>query len=102
MKTAVIILSVLVGVLYLKWVALVLIYPFQAFHYRYRKTGKGVWKVLGAPFWLWEKICRGGWQRFALDLRGAVGPVDVIFQGGYPDSTGHAASSFSFRHFVLY
>ena len=45
---------------------------------------------------------RGGWQRFALDLRGAVGPVDVIFQGGYPDSTGHASSSFAFRHFVLY
>ncbi|MDO4991006.1 MAG: hypothetical protein Q4E45_10920 [Eubacteriales bacterium] len=44
----------------------------------------------------------GGWQRFAVDLRGAAGPVEVIFQGGYPDSTGHDASAFAFRGFALY
>ena len=44
----------------------------------------------------------GDWQRFAVDLRGAEGPVDVIFQGGYTDYTGHGASSFAFKDFVLY
>ena len=38
MKTAVIILSVLVGILYLKWVLIALVYPWQAFWYRYRKN----------------------------------------------------------------
>ena len=66
MKTAVVILSVLVGILYLKWVLIALVYPWQAFWYRYRKTGKKVWKVLGAPYRLWEKLCRDGWQRFSL------------------------------------
>ena len=66
MKTAVIILSVLVGILYLKWILIALVYPWQAFWYRYRKTGKKVWKVLGAPYRLWEKLCRDGWQRFSL------------------------------------
>ena len=66
MKTAVIILSVLVGILYLKWILIALVYPWQAFWYRYRKTGKTVWKVLGAPYRLWEKLCRDGWQRYSL------------------------------------
>lgn len=66
MKTALLILSVLVGILYLKWILIALMYPWQAFHYQYRKTKKTVWKVLGAPFALWEKIWRGGWQRFSL------------------------------------
>ena len=66
MKTAVIILSILVGILYLKWILIILVYPWQAFFYQYRKTGKTLWKVLGAPFWLLEKLCRGGWQRSSL------------------------------------
>ena len=66
MKTAVIILGILVGIIYLKWVLLFGIYPWQAFYYRFRKTGKRFWKVMGFPFWLWEKLCRGGWQRYSL------------------------------------
>ena len=77
MSTAVIVLSVLVGVLYLKWIALVLVYPWQAFHYRYRKTGGLLWKILGAPFWLWEKFCRGGWQRFSLYQIGLLPSVHL-------------------------
>jgi len=44
----------------------------------------------------------GGWQLFALDLRDAKGPVNVIFNGGYTDYTGHRASSFEFCDFKLY
>ena len=45
---------------------------------------------------------RGGWQIFTLDLRDADGPTDIIFNGGYPDYTGHSASSFEFTDFMLY
>lgn len=44
----------------------------------------------------------GGWQQFALDLRDADGPVELIFNGGYRDNTGHDASSFEFKAFELY
>ena len=43
----------------------------------------------------------GGWQQFALDLRG-LGACTVIFNGAYPDYTGHEASAFEFCDFVLY
>lgn len=59
-------LIILVGLLYLKWILIVLIYPFQAFYCRYRKYGGGFRKVLASPFWLLDKITRGGWQRFSL------------------------------------
>ena len=45
---------------------------------------------------------RGGWQIYTVDLRGAAGPVDVIFQGGRPDADGQAGASFAFRSFRLY
>lgn len=66
MKTAVVILSVLVGILYLKWILILLIYPFQAAFFAYKKKGGSFRKVLGLPYWLLEKGCRGGWQRFSL------------------------------------
>ena len=66
MKTWLFVLSVLVALAYLKWILLLLIYPFQAAFYRYRKTGKMRWRILGAPFWLWERLFRGGWQRYSL------------------------------------
>lgn len=66
MKTLLIILTVLVALASLKWILIILLYPFQACFYRYRKTGKDLWRVLGAPYWLWEKLMRGGWQRYSL------------------------------------
>ena len=77
MKTALVILSALVGILYLKWILIFLVYPWQAFHYRYRKGGGAFWKVLGGPFWLLEKICRGGWQRFSLYQIGLIPSVHL-------------------------
>ncbi len=52
-----------------------------------------------------ERACGdliGDEQVFTLDLRDAKGPVTVIFNGGYPEQTGHPASSFEFRDFTLY
>ena len=63
---AIVILSILLGLGYLKWVLIILIYPWQAFFFRYRKTGSRIHKCLGFPYWLLEKILRGGWQRFSL------------------------------------
>ena len=44
----------------------------------------------------------GGWQRFAVDLRGVTGPATVIFHGGDTDYNGSPASSFAFKDFILY
>ncbi len=44
----------------------------------------------------------GGWQIFVVDLRDAKGPVEVIFNGAYTDYTGHSASGFEFKDFMLY
>ena len=66
MNAVIIVLSVLVGLLYLKWIAMFLIYPWQAIFFRYKKTGSRLCKVLGSPYWLLEKILRGGWQRLSL------------------------------------
>lgn len=84
MRTALVILAALVGILYLKWALIFLVYPWQAFHYRYRKGGGVLWKVLGGPFWLLEKICRGGWQRFSLYQIGLIPSVHLrkwLYQG---------------------
>ena len=45
---------------------------------------------------------QGGWQRFAVDLRKARGPVEIVFQGGYTDCTGSEGAAFAFRDFMLY
>ena len=66
MKLAIIILFILVGLLYLKWFLIFLVYPWQALFFRYRKSGSLFYKILGIPFWILEKVCRGGWQRFSL------------------------------------
>ena len=63
MKTTVIILSILVGLLCLKWVLIALIYPFQAAFFAYKKKGGTFRRIAGFPYWLVEKLCRGGWQR---------------------------------------
>ena len=72
MRIAVVILSVLVGILYLKWILIALVYPWQAFFYQYKKHPTGLWKVLGGPYYVWEKIWRGGWQRFSLFQIGLI------------------------------
>lgn len=44
----------------------------------------------------------GGWQQFVLDISAVNAPVDIIFNGGYIDSTGNPGSAFEFSSFKLY
>ena len=85
MKTAVIFLSVLVGILYLKWILIILVYPWQAFHYQYRKSKKTFWKVLGAPYALWEKIVAVS----VADMKRNYEKLDVSFDLWNGESSVH-------------
>ena len=72
MKSAIIILSVLVALLYLKWVLIIMVFPFQVIHGQILKkwgNSKSVpllYKVLKKPYSIWELFFRNGWQRYML------------------------------------
>ena len=78
MKIAIVILSVLVALLYLKWVLIVLVFPFQVIHGKIIKTwgeSKNIpflCKVFKKPYTIWEKLFRNGWQRYMLFQVGLV------------------------------
>lgn len=78
MNTAIIILSVLVVLLYLKWMLIIIVFPFQAIHGHIRKKkadGKDIsilLKILDKPYILWNKIFKNGWQRYMLYQVGLV------------------------------
>ncbi len=72
MKTTVIILSILVALLYLKWVLIILVFPLQVIHGQViRRWGATketplIYKAIKKPYVLWENIFRRGWQRYML------------------------------------
>lgn len=72
MKTTVIILAILVVLLYLKWVLIILVFPFQVIYGQIlKKWGKSnnipfIYKILKKPYTIWEKVFRNGWQRYML------------------------------------
>ena len=78
MKTAIIILSILVALLYLKWVLIILVFPFQVVHgqvlkrWGVSKDTPVVLKVLKQPYKYWEKLFRKGWQRYMLYQIGLI------------------------------
>lgn len=78
MKIAIVILSVLVALLYLKWVLIVLVFPFQVVHEQILKRWAGrkdyplIFKLLKQPYKYWEKLFRNGWQRYMLFQVGMV------------------------------
>ena len=78
MKTTIIILSILVALLYLKWVLIILVFPFQVVHgqvlrkWGNRKDTPVVLKVMKQPYKYWEKIFRKGWQRYMLYQVGLI------------------------------
>lgn len=78
MKIAIVILSVLVALLYLKWVLFVLVFPFQAIHGQVLKRWAGrkdyplFFKLLKQPYRFWEKLFRKGWQRYMLYQVGLI------------------------------
>lgn len=78
MKIAIVILSVLVALLYLKWVLFVLVFPFQVVHGQVLKRWAGrkdyplIFKLLRQPYKYWEKLFRKGWQRYMLYQVGLI------------------------------
>ena len=78
MNTFTIILFGLVILLYLKWILIILVFPFQVIHGQIlKKWGNSkntpiLYKVLDKPYHSWEKIFRKGWQRYMLFQIGLV------------------------------
>lgn len=78
MKTAIIILTILVSLLYLKWVLIIVVFPFQVVHGRVlKKWGNSedaplIIKALDKLYIYWEKIFKNGWQRYMLFQVGLV------------------------------
>lgn len=63
-----IVLLALVLFVYLKWILIAIIFPFQVVNgYRKRKESRSFFlKLLSAPYVYWERLFRGGWQRYML------------------------------------
>ena len=63
-----IVLLTLVLLVYLKWILIAIIFPFQVVNgYRKKKECKNLLlKVLSAPYVLWERLFRNGWERYML------------------------------------
>ena len=78
MKIAIIILTILVSLLYLKWVLIIAVFPFQVVHGRVLKNwGKSkdvplIIKMIEKPYIYWEKLFKKGWQRYMLFQVGLI------------------------------
>lgn len=78
MDTLTIILLGLVVLLYLKWILIILVFPFQVMHgqilrkWEKSKNAPLVYRVLDKPYNYWEKIFRKAWQRYMLFQIGLV------------------------------
>ena len=68
------ILLILVLLLYLKWILIIIFFPFQIINgYRKRKDDHSILMLLlCAPYLAWEAIFRGGWQRYMLFQVGTI------------------------------
>lgn len=68
----IIILSILVSLLYLKWILIFVVFPFQFIHgqiLKKKEKGKNITRLymaLKKPYVIWEKIFKNGWQRYML------------------------------------
>ena len=49
-----------------KWLLMLLVFPFQIMEGRYRHHNTSFNRILAAPYVLWERLFRGGWQRYML------------------------------------
>lgn len=78
METAIIILAILVTLLYLKWMLIIVVFPFQVVHGQVLKRwgdGKDIplrYKIIKKPYRIWESFFRYGWQRYMLFQVGLV------------------------------
>lgn len=71
-----IILRVMVGLLYAKWVVLAVLLPFMAIDGHNRSRSVGL-KLLSAPYLVVNKLTRGGWVRYALYQVGMIPSVGL-------------------------
>jgi len=71
MTAIILLLCILVGLLYAKWIVIMIVFPFQVLYCQVRRR----WqkdnmplhcKLLAAPYYLWEKLFRNGWRRYML------------------------------------
>ena len=67
-------LCVLIIIAYLKWILIVLLFPFQVLYgqVRRRKDQSLLLTSLTIPFVLWERFLHGGWQRWMLFQVGEI------------------------------
>jgi len=78
METAIIVLAILVTLLYLKWMLIIVVFPFQVVHGQVLKRwgdGKDIplrYKIIKKPYRIWESFFRYGWQRYMLFQVGSV------------------------------
>ena len=72
MDTLTFILLGLVVLLYLKWILIILIFPFQVMHgqilkkWEKSKNAPLAFRVLDKPYHYWEELFHKGWQRYML------------------------------------
>ena len=70
METTITILCILVGLLYLKWILIIVMFPFQVVNSRLKKkypVAPPLWvRIARQPYKQWEKMFRSGWQRYML------------------------------------
>ena len=74
MQTVIIVLSILIAILYLKWVLIIVVFPFQvAFGHQQKKPKSRLWRVLSWPYRQWNRrLFRNGWQRYMLYQVGLI------------------------------
>ena len=83
MNTVIIILTILVSLLYLKWVLIIVLFPFQVIHAHILKKNApqlsapqppkgGLLSFLDKLYIYWEKLCKKGWQRYMLFQVGLI------------------------------
>ena len=74
MQTVIIVLSILITILYLKWVLIIVVFPFQvAFGHQQKKPKSRLWRVLSWPYRQWNRrLFRNGWQRYMLYQVGLI------------------------------
>ena len=77
MDTIIAILCVLCLLAYLKWILIGIVFPFQVLYGQIKKRWEKhdmpfICKILGAPYYLWEKLFRDGWQRYMLFQVGLI------------------------------
>lgn len=58
---------ILILAVYLKWILIIAILPFQSIYGAFqKKRSNKILKILAAPYWLIEKTLRGGWARYMI------------------------------------